>query len=109
MGVQEKYNVPELPRRPQVQVNKFESISSIHRNRPETAQVITISSVSREKKIVKKAKAMLKAKDDEIKKNQEIIDLQKSNNEKLQSLAHSKDVTITVQKEKINDFGEKLK
>jgi hypothetical protein len=93
--------VPELPRRPQVQCKKFESISRIHKNPLETAQFSKsepnregISSVSREQKIVKKAKAMLQAKDQQIKKDKEIIDLQKANNEKLQSLVESKDVTI---------------
>jgi hypothetical protein len=114
--VQAKYKVPELPRRPQVQLEKLESISSIHKNPIETAQVSKseptregISSVTRENKIVKKAKAMLQAKDQQIKKDKEIIDLQKANNEKLQALADSKDVIINENNQKINDFGKKLK
>ena len=52
---------------------------------------------------------MMMAKEDQIKKNQEIINKQKSDNEKLHSLVQSKDVTIKVQNEQIHDFSEKLK
>lgn len=114
--VQEKYKDPEFPGRLQVRVSKIESISSIHRNSPQTAQPAraeqtreAISRISKENKIVKRIKDMLTAKDEELKNTHKIIDKQKSNHEKLKSLVKSKDAKIKLQKENILDFGEKVK
>lgn len=96
---QEKYQVQrersQLPIIHQVQENKFESISSIHRSypktQPETTRPARVEQTQNPREAMKK-----------------IIEKLKTDNGKLQLLVQSKDVTIKLQNEEISDLNVKL-